>query len=96
VKIPSSVHPPLAAEKSEQKGKEVAMGKLKINGCTHCRNGEIFIDHDQYGWYECCLQCGYSRDLPDIAQPADNEWKNIEKGGLPVRKGGSIHISKGV
>jgi len=46
------------------------MGKLKIRGCAHCGNGEVFIDHDQYGWYESCLQCGYSRDLPDLFPPA--------------------------
>ncbi len=46
------------------------MGKLKIHGCTRCNKGEVFIDRDQYGWYECCLQCGYSRDLPDIVLSA--------------------------
>jgi len=55
------------------------MGKLKKGSCTHCRNGEVFIDHDQYGWYESCLQCGYSRDLPDLA-PTDFGWKpGVEK-----------------
>jgi hypothetical protein len=77
-------------------GKEAAMGKLKIRGCTHCKNGEVFVDHDQYGWYECCLQCGYSRDLPDIAQSVVNEWKNREKDGLPVRKDRSVTITKGM
>ncbi len=45
------------------------MGKLKIRGCTRCNKGEVFIDRDQYGWYECCLQCGYTRDLPDVVLP---------------------------
>ena len=64
------------------------MGKLKIRGCTRCKNGEVFIDRDQYGWYESCLQCGYTRDLPDIAQPAAKEWKSREKEGLPVKRSG--------
>jgi hypothetical protein len=72
------------------------MGKLKIRGCTRCNKGEVFIDRDQYGWYECCLQCGYTRDLADIAQPVAKEWKSREKEGLPERKARSITISKGV
>jgi len=46
------------------------MGKLKIGPCPRCRKGEVFIDRDIYGWFENCLQCGYTRDLPDIASPA--------------------------
>lgn len=69
-----------------QKGKETAMGKLKIRGCTHCRNGEVFIDHDLYGWYECCLQCGYTHDLPEITQPMTSRNANVEKGAAPELK----------
>jgi hypothetical protein len=72
-----------------EKRKEVAMGKLKINGCVRCKNGEVFIDRDLYGWYECCLQCGYSRDLPDLVQTVDNEWKKKEEEGSLVKKGRS-------
>lgn len=42
------------------------MGKLMVNSCPRCDKGEVFIDRDHYGWYECCLQCGYTRDLPDV------------------------------
>ena len=42
------------------------MGKVKIGSCPRCKNGEVFMDRDQYGWYQSCLQCGYTRDLPDI------------------------------
>jgi hypothetical protein len=66
------------------------MGKLKIRNCTHCRNGEVFIDRDLYGWYESCLQCGYNRDLPDLIKPAEDEWKIREKSSIPVRKGRSL------
>jgi hypothetical protein len=73
-----------------RQGKEVTVGKLRIRGCTHCKNGEMFIDRDMYGWYECCLQCGYSHDLPEIAQSEAVAWKNREKVGLPVKKGRSL------
>lgn len=61
------------------------MGKLKLNGCTHCKNGEVFIDQDQYGWYECCLQCGYTRDLPDMAQPAPERPPSAAEATTPER-----------
>ena len=66
------------------------MGKLRIGGCTHCRNGEVFIEHDQYGWYECCLQCGYSRDLPDIVHPALARERSEEKVAVPQRRSRSM------
>jgi hypothetical protein len=49
-----------------QKGKEGNMGRIKIGNCPRCKKGELFIDRDFYGWYECCLQCGYNRDLPEL------------------------------
>jgi hypothetical protein len=71
------------------------MGKLIVRNCPRCRKGEIFFDKDEYGWYECCLQCGYSRDLPNLAQPVAVEWKNGEKESLPLRRTGRLH-NKGV
>ncbi len=62
------------------------MGKLKIGSCPRCSNGEIFIDRDLYGWYECCLQCGYSRDLPDIASPSPVEQPDAAKEIIPAPK----------
>jgi hypothetical protein len=43
------------------------MGKIRLHGCVRCK-GDVSIDKDQYGWYENCLQCGYTRDLPDRVQ----------------------------
>ena len=71
------------------------MGKLRMRGCTHCRNGEVYIDHDQYGWYESCLQCGYSRDLPDLIQPAADAFKVEEKVRVPVNRGRAGDYDKG-
>ena len=35
----------------------------KLKECPRCKRGSIAFDQDQYGWYEYCIQCGYSRDL---------------------------------
>lgn len=39
------------------------MGKLKVDGCIRCKNGDVALDKDQYGWYEYCLQCGHISEL---------------------------------
>lgn len=39
---------------------------LKLKGCPKC-GGDIQLDKDHYGWFEQCFQCGFLRDLPDIA-----------------------------
>jgi hypothetical protein len=49
------------------------MGRIKIGTCPRCKKGELFIDRDLYGWYECCLQCGYNRDLPELVRPVKSE-----------------------
>ena len=64
------------------------MGKLKIGSCPRCNKGEIFFDRDQYGWYECCLQCGYSRDLPDIVIPVPVKQPEVFNETVPVRRPG--------
>lgn len=33
--------------------------------CPRC-GGNIFLDADQYGWFEHCLRCGHTRDLPSV------------------------------
>ena len=67
-------------------GEVTAMGKLKMGSCPRCNNGEIFIDRDHYGWYECCLQCGYSRDLPDIISPVPVRPSGVAKEIVPMLK----------
>jgi hypothetical protein len=71
------------------------MGKLKIRECTRCKRGEVYLERDQYGWYECCLQCGYTRDLPDIVPAAHTEWPTaIEREAAPIRKIRVAAVSK--
>ena len=35
--------------------------------CPKC-GGSIFLARDYYGWYEQCLQCGYTCDLASIVE----------------------------
>ena len=40
----------------------------KLKGRPRC-GGDLLIEKDLfYGWHEKCLQCGFSRDLPELAQ----------------------------
>jgi ssDNA-binding Zn-finger/Zn-ribbon topoisomerase 1 len=44
------------------------MGKIRLRSCPRCNKGDVSLDKDQYGWYEYCLQCGYMRDMAQIAR----------------------------
>jgi hypothetical protein len=62
----------------------------KLKGCPRCK-GDIFLDGDKYGWYEQCLQCGYSRDLETVVevrqQVAEREKEGeAKRAGLPKGK----------
>ncbi len=35
---------------------------MKLNGCRRCK-GDLVIEKDVYGWYEECVQCGYTHDI---------------------------------
>ena len=51
---------------------------LRLKSCPRC-NGDIWLDWDQYGWYEQCLQCGYMHDLVgvgEVEQKLTSEEKN--------------------
>ncbi len=36
--------------------------------CPKC-GGKVLIDKDYHGWYEECLQCGYTCDLEVLVEP---------------------------
>lgn len=40
----------------------------KRKSCPKCKTGNIGVDRDQYGWYEYCIQCGYTRDLINVTE----------------------------
>ena len=45
------------------------MAVLKNHSCPRCKQGDVAMDRDYYGWYEYCVQCGYTRDLDSLGQP---------------------------
>jgi len=52
-------------------------GRFTQKRCPKC-GGNIFLDRDLYGWYEKCLQCGYTCDLETIVEAG----KKVGKGSL--------------
>ena len=42
---------------------------LKLKGCPKCQ-GTLTLAADMYGRYVNCLQCGFSKDLPDVLPQA--------------------------
>ena len=43
------------------------MMKWKFKSCPRC-GGDVFMDKDQDGWYEQCLQCAYRHELQVLAE----------------------------
>lgn len=69
------------------------MASWKLKGCPRC-DGDIFIDRDLYGWFEQCIQCGYTRDLSNTVKlgppQAWSENKKEKERRVPtLSKGGS-------
>jgi len=50
----------MGKKKGFKRGGDAAMWRFKA--CPKC-GGDIFVDDDMNGWYEQCLQCGYTHDL---------------------------------
>lgn len=44
--------------------------------CPKC-GGSVYLDSDQFGWYEQCLQCGFISDLDNTEEMADKKRKHI-------------------
>ena len=42
---------------------------LFLKCCPRCK-GDIYVENDTYGHFMECLQCGFSRDLPDTKERA--------------------------
>ena len=59
----------------------------KLKSCPKC-GGDIFIDKDFNGWYEECLQCGFSRELVEMVSAekhaASGNKAKGESGAHPV------------
>jgi len=52
----------------------------RLKGCIRCE-GDVFIDHDEYGWYEVCILCGCYRELDILTERG--KW-SAEKGREPA------------
>ncbi len=48
--------------------------------CPKC-GGNLFLDSDQYGWYEQCLQCSYTGYLKSIAGNQAGAGKSTQHNG---------------
>jgi hypothetical protein len=42
-------------------------GFLQKTKCPKC-GGNVYLDTDYYGWYEECLQCGYTKNLAKVTR----------------------------
>lgn len=51
------------------------MQTWRLKGCIRC-GGNVFIEHDSYGWYLACIQCGHHREL-DI--PTERRKRPVEE-----------------
>ena len=58
---------------------------LFLKCCPRCK-GDIYLDKDTYGVFIECLQCGFSRDLPDTIGkvPAEEPDRAEELVARPV------------
>ena len=39
---------------------------LSPRHCPKCGGSNVYLDGDEYGWFEHCLQCGYTRELENM------------------------------
>lgn len=42
--------------------------------CPKC-GGSVYLDSDQFGWFEQCLQCGLVSDLKEIVEAKNTDGK---------------------
>jgi Zn ribbon nucleic-acid-binding protein len=40
--------------------------------CPKC-GGNVYLDSDHFGWYEECLQCGFTRNLQKVVRVETEE-----------------------
>jgi hypothetical protein len=44
--------------------------------CPKC-GGSVYLDSDQFGWYEQCLQCGFISDLDKNIEVIEKKRKAV-------------------
>jgi len=52
----------------------------RLEGCPKCK-GFLMLEKDAHGFYEQCLQCGYSHDLPKVGKPNVKQAEHKEEVG---------------
>jgi hypothetical protein len=48
------------------------MGIWKLKGCPRC-GGDLFLESDEYDWFETCLQCSFRQELKKVNEPSESE-----------------------
>lgn len=48
--------------------------------CPKC-GGNVYLDRDNYGWYDKCLQCAYTSDLNIIEVPKNISGTSLGQTG---------------
>jgi hypothetical protein len=54
----------------------------RLKGCLRC-GGDILVNHDQFGWYEDCIQCGHQSNVDGQNKLIEELLKN-KKGSMLV------------
>ena len=55
---------------------------LRPNSCPECK-GDVWLDLDEYGWYEQCTMCGYLCSLEGVKYIDGAESIVVERQGNP-------------
>ena len=55
------------------------MAWWNLKSCPRC-DGDMFVDKEEYGWYEDCIQCGYRRDLIDMVELEQQQARVVKVG----------------
>ena len=60
---------------------------IRLKSCPKCKTGDLAIDKDHHGWYEYCIQCGYTSDLITVAESGQKPASGSKKQPTPPYKG---------
>ena len=55
----------------------------RLKSCPRC-GGDTYINKDDYGWHEQCLQCGYDADLKEIDLRRESAETDKDKKPIPA------------
>jgi len=58
---------------------------LKLKSCPKCKTGNVGVDRDHHGWYEYCIQCGYTRDLISMVKSEQQQACSGKKAGRKAK-----------